>query len=293
MEILTTPDRHFEALPGPDFESHTTDIGDGLAVHHVEAGVGPVVILMHGQPTWSFLYRSMIGRLTDEGYRVIAPDLVGFGRSSKPSEMADHTYERHVTWMTRWLDALDPDGVTLFAQDWGGLIGLRVATNDPARFDRIAIGNTGLPVGRSIGPGFDRWLQTSQTMEVMDAGAMLQFATRARELTDAEMDAYRAPFPSELFMAGAREFPTLVPITPEHGGVAENLAAWEALERWTKPFVTMWGLDDAVLGHLGSEFVARVPGAAGQPHVELSPCGHFVQDDRGEDIAAALVEWMS
>ena len=173
------------------------------------------------------------------------------------------------------------------------MIGLRVAAENHERFGHIAIGNTGLPVGESIGAGFDRWLQQSQDMEFMDAGWLLQYATAARDLTEEETDAYRAPFPDESYMAGARQFPTLVPITPTHGGVQENLAAWKVFDRWDKPFLTLWCPQDRVLGHLHHEFIERVPGAVGQPHQEFEPGGHFLQDDRGEDVAAALVNWLS
>jgi haloalkane dehalogenase len=294
IDFVRTPDDRFAALS--DF-AHTANYVevDGLRVGYVDAGPadGAVVLLLHGEPTWSYLYRRMIPPLVEAGFRCVAPDLIGFGRSDKPVDRSVYTYARHVSWMKGFLDAVELPVSTLFAQDWGGLIGLRVAAEQPDRFQRIAIGNTGLPVGQSLGPGFNAWLHASQNMEFMDVGRMLQRATQARELTDEEMDAYRAPFPDETFMAGARVFPRLVPITPEHGGVAENLAAWEVYDRWDKPFLTLWCPDDPVLGGLHKEFIERVPGAAGQPHQELFPGGHFVQDDRGEDIAAALIEWMS
>ena len=267
---------------------------DGLRMAWIDTGPadGPVVLLLHGEPTWGYLYRRMIPPLVEAGFRCVVPDLIGFGRSDKPTEREVYTYARHVVWLEAFLDTIALPPSTLFAQDWGGLIGLRVAANRPDRFDRIAIGNTGLPVGQSLGPGFDSWLEASQTMAFMDVGRMLQRATQARELTEAEMDAYRAPFPDEIHMAGARQFPTLVPITPDHGGVAENLAAWEVLDQWDKPLLTLWCPDDPVLGQLHHEFIERVPGAAGQPHQELTPGGHFLQDDRGEDIAAALIAWL-
>ncbi|MFQ5381576.1 MAG: haloalkane dehalogenase [Dehalococcoidia bacterium] len=294
VEFLRTPDERFANLPNFPYEPRYVEV-EGLRMAYVEAGPpdGPAILLLHGEPTWSFLYRRMIPPLIEAGIRCIAPDLIGFGRSDKPVARSAYTYAGHVAWMKGFLDAIGAPPATLFAQDWGGLIGLRVAAEQPHRFERIAIANTGLPVGRSIGEGFDRWLQMSQTMPVMDAGRMLQGATQARELSEAEMDAYRAPFPDESYMAGARVFPTLVPITPEHGGVAENLAAWEVLDRWKKPLLTLWCPNDQVLGHLNREFIERVPGAAGQPHQELTPGGHFIQDDRGEDVAAALVAWMS
>lgn len=292
--FLRTPDDRFDDVTDFPYEPNHVDI-DGLRMAYIDEGPadGPVVLLLHGEPTWSFLYRRMIPPLVAAGYRCVAPDLIGFGRSDKPTERSAYTYSGHVAWMKAFLDTIQIPNATLFAQDWGGLIGLRVAAEDPHRFDRIAIGNTGLPVGESIGAGFDGWLHASQTMEVMDCGAMLQRATMARELTAAEMDGYRAPFPDESYMAGAREFPALVPITSEHGSVAENKAAWDALEQWEKPFLTLWCPGDIVLGRLGQEFIDRVPGAEGQPHQLLEPGGHFVQDDRGEDVAAALIAWLA
>ncbi len=182
---------------------------------------------------------------------------------------------------------------SVFAQDWGGLIGLRIIADQPDRFETVVAGNTGLPVGTSAGPGFDMWLEMSQTLDFIDCGQLVQGATTARDLTDAEVDAYRAPFPDESYMAGAREFPCLVPITPEHADVAENIAAWAVLAEWTKPFLTLWGTEDPVLGHLAGALVDNIPGAAGQPHQQYTPGGHFIQDDRGEDIAAAMIDWLA
>jgi len=292
IEFLRTPDERFTDLADFEYDPQYVTV-DGLRMAYIDAGPtgGPLMLLLHGEPTWSYLYRRMIPPLVEAGFRCIAPDLIGFGRSDKPVERTAYTYDGHVAWMHTFLDELDLPPATLFAQDWGGLIGLRVAAEQPDRFDRIAIGNTGLPVGKSLGPGFDAWLAASQSMAFMDCGTLLQRATTARELTPAEMDAYRTPFPDETHMAGAREFPALVPITPGHASVEANTAAWAVLEEWTKPFLTLWCPGDPVLGQLHHEFIERVPGASGQPHQEFAPGGHFVQDDRGEDIAAALIAW--
>lgn len=294
IAYLRTSDERFADVPDFAYEPNYVEV-DGLRMAYVDEGPsdGPVLLLLHGEPTWSFLYRRMIPPLVKAGFRCVAPDLIGFGRSDKPVERSAYTYNGHVAWMKSFIAAIDLPVATLFGQDWGGLIGLRVAAEEPDRFDRIAIGNTGLPVGESLGPGFDAWLEASQTMKFMDSGRMLQRATQARELTQAEIDAYNAPFPDEAHMAGAREFPALVPITPDHASVAENMAAWSVFEGWTKPLLTLWGTDDPVLGHLHTEFIERIPGAADQPHQELSPGGHFIQDDRGEDLAAALIAWLT
>lgn len=293
-EFVRTPDERFASLADFDYEASYVEV-DGLRMAYVDVGpdAGVPILLLHGEPTWGYLYRRMIPPLVEAGFRCVVPDLIGFGRSDKPIERSAYSYAQHVAWLKKFLNVIDLPEAVLFAQDWGGLIGLRVAAEEQERFGRIVIGNTGLPVGESIGVGFDTWLQQSQRMEFMDAGWMLQHVTAARELTEAEMNGYRAPFPDESYMAGARQFPTLVPITPSHGGVKENLAAWAVLDRWEKPFLTLWCPDDHVLGHLHHEFIERVPGAAGQPHQEFQPGGHFLQDDRGEDVAAAVVAWLT
>ncbi|MEM7284830.1 MAG: haloalkane dehalogenase [Actinomycetota bacterium] len=294
MEFLRTPDERFADLADFPYPAHHISV-DGLRVAYVDEGPadGPAILLLHGEPTWSYLYRRMIPPLVAAGYRCIAPDLIGFGRSDKPVERAAYTYAGHVAWMTSFLDQLGVSFRSTFIQDWGGLIGLHLVVNDPERFETVVIGNTGLPIGESLGAGFDFWLTMSQTLDPFDTGELLQRATQARDLSDPEVAAYRAPFPDESYQAGAREFPALVPITPDHGHVAENLAAWRALESWTKPFLTLWCPDDAVLGGLQQEFIDRVPGAAEQPHQQFTPGGHFIQDDRGEDVAAAMIAWLA
>lgn len=294
IEFVRTPDDRFTGLDDYPYQPHYVDV-DGLRMAYVDEGPSdaPPVLLLHGEPTWGYLYRRMIPPLLDAGLRCVAPDLIGFGRSDKPTDRSTYTYAAHVAWMEQFLAAIDLPTATLFAQDWGGLIGLRVAAESPDRFERIAIGNTGLPVGESFGPGFDFWLEMSQTVDFTAAGEMMGRTLQARELTDGEKAAYSAPFPEPSFTAGALEFPCLVPITPDHGGVSENLAAWQVFDSWTKPFLTLWCPGDQVLGHLGQEFIDRVPGAAGQPHQTFEPGGHFLQDDRGEDVAAALAAWLT
>lgn len=228
MKVLRTPDARFADLPDFPYAPHYTEIGDAdgtrLRIHAVDEGPrdGETVLLMHGEPSWSFLYRKMIKGLADAGYRVWAPDLIGFGKSDKPSEQADYTYERHVAWMSAWLDANDLRDITLFCQDWGGLIGLRLVAAFPERFARVVVGNTGLPTGSGFSEGFNAWLNFSQTVPVLPIGFILDGGS-TRTLTEAEKAAYEAPFPDESYKAGARRFPALVPITPEHASVAENL----------------------------------------------------------------------
>ena len=293
VAFVRTPEERFASLAdfpyGPGYV-----VVDGLRMAFIDEGPrdGRVILLLHGEPTWSYLYRRMIPGLLDAGFRVVAPDLLGFGRSDKPIERSSYTYARHVDWMHTFIKLMGLHDIVLFCQDWGGLIGLRVAAEHPALFDRLVISNTALPDGSPMSEGFMMWQRASQAMQFMDCGAMLQRATQARELTDAEMDAYRAPFPDERSMAGARQFPLLVPTTPDDTAVSANHAAWTVLERWTKPVLTLWAPGDMVLGAYQAGFVDRIPGAAGQPHQTFTPAGHFIQDDRGPELAAAIVGWV-
>ncbi|MEP7047729.1 MAG: haloalkane dehalogenase [Ilumatobacteraceae bacterium] len=294
IEYVRTPEYRFEGLA--DFPYDTIEVTiDGLRMVYVDEGPrdAPVVLLLHGEPAWSYLYRRMIPPLTGAGYRCIAPDLIGFGRSDKPTDRATYSYNGHVRWLHTFLDAIQLQaGCTLFAQDWGGLLGLRLVAERPGQFARVAIGNTALPTGESAGPGFDAWLAYSQSPAFDDIGALFARAVQARRLDDDEIRAYAAPFPDRSYMAGAIAFPTLVPITAQHDAVTENQAAWVILETWDKPFLTLWCPHDPVLGHLAPTFIQRIPGAAGQPHRSFEPGGHFVQDDRGEDIAYELIKWL-
>ena len=292
MIVLRTPDSRFEALADWPFPPHYVEItdadGTALRLHYVDEGPrdAPVVLLMHGEPSWAYLYRNIIAGLVAKGHRVVAPDLIGFGRSDKPSRREDYTYERHVAWMSQWLTSLDLTGVTLFCQDWGGLIGLRLVAAFPERFAAVAVGNTGLPTGTGWTEGFKAWLDFSQNAPVLPVGGIVNMGT-ARDLTESEIAAYDAPFPDETFKEGARQFPTLVPTTPEHGSVAENKAAWAVLETFDKPFVTAFSDGDAVTRGGEAIFKAKVPGAAGQPHVILTG-GHFLQEDSPQAIVALL-----
>src|SRR5580693_7982434 len=241
MKVLRTPDARFENLPDYGFEPVYTTIvdasGTSLRIHSVDHGSrhAAPILLLHGEPSWSFLYRHMIHGLAGLGRRVVAPDLVGFGKSDKPAQQSDYTYERHVDWMSAWLEASDLREVTLFGQDWGSLIGLRLLARFPDRFSRAVIGNAALPTGRGANDAFRQWLAFSQTTPILHVGDIVSRGT-VRGLTAAEIAAYDAPFPDETYKAGARRFPALVPITPQHGSVAENKAAWLVLEKFTKPF---------------------------------------------------------
>ena len=292
MKVLRTPADRFSGLPDWPFSPEFTEIKDGsggalrLAYYDEGPRSGRTVLLMHGEPTWSYLYRKVIAPLSANGRRVVAPDLIGFGQSDKPSERGDYTYERHVAWMSQWLVALDLKDITLFCQDWGGLIGLRLVAAFPERFAGVVISNTGLPVGEQMSEGFANWLNFSQSIPEFPTGRIVSAGT-SRGLSEAEVAAYDAPFPDENFKAGARQFPTLVPITRQHASVAENIAAWAVLEAFKKPVVLAFSDGDPVTGGGDAEFIARVPGATGQPHQTLKG-GHFVQEDSPEDVVRVI-----
>jgi len=285
MKVLRTPDERFEGLKDYAFAPHYQTVGDGLRLAYVDEGPRDAapVLLMHGEPSWSYLYRHMIPGLSGK-HRVLAPDLIGFGRSDKLADKADYSYEKHVAWMSDWLTALDLKHITLFCQDWGGLIGLRLVAAFPERFARVIVANTGLPTGSGMGEGFKRWLEISQSMPQFPAGAFVNMGS-GRTLSDEEIAAYDAPYPDESYKVMARIFPTFVPITPEHASVAENIAAWKVLEAFDKPFLTAFSDGDPVTGGGERAFQERVPGAKGQPHVIIEGGGHFLQEDKPAELA--------
>jgi haloalkane dehalogenase len=297
MKLNRTPDSRFALLPDYDFEPRYRNITDAdgteIRIHTVDVGppTAAPVLLLHGEPSWSYLYRKMIPQLTAREHRVLAPDLVGFGRSDKPSELSDYTFERHVDWMSRWLVALNLDDITLFCQDWGGLIGLRLVAAFPHRFARVVVANTGLPVGTGWSDAFKRWLDFSQSTPVLPVGAIINGAT-LRDLSPAEIAAYDAPFPDESYKAGARRFPALVPITPEHPSVAENKAAWRVLETYRKPFLTAFSDSDPVTKGGDKLFQERVPGADGQPHRIIAGGGHFLQEDKPTELVELIDQFI-
>jgi haloalkane dehalogenase len=293
MKILRTPDDRFATLPDYRFAPHYREVkepgGTALRIHYLDEGPATAapVLLMHGEPSWCFLYRKVVPALTARGHRAIAPDLVGFGRSDKPAARSDYTYERHVRWMSEWLIALDLKSITLFCQDWGGLIGLRLVAAFPERFAGVVVANTGLPVGNPVSPAFEQWLNFSQTVPELPVGQIVNMGT-VRELSPAEVAAYNAPFPDESYKEGARIFPALVPITPQHGSVAENKRAWEVLEKFRKPFLTAFSDSDPVTKGGFANFQERVPGAKGRHHVTVERAGHFLQEDRPDEVARVI-----
>jgi len=298
MRVLRTPDECFADLPDYPFAPHSVEVpsGDGarLRMHYVDEGPrgADPVLCLHGEPSWSFLYREMIPAIAAAGHRVVAPDLVGFGRSDKPAERSDYTYQRHVDWLRAFLEALDLRRITLFCQDWGGLLGLRLVAEHPDRFARVVAANTFLPTGETPpSDGFMAWRGFSQQVPTFPTGRILQGAT-TRELSTAEVAAYDAPFPDESYKSGARQFPLLVPIASDDPAVAANRAAWQRLERFEKPFLTLFSDNDPVTRGFDAPMQQRIPGAKGRPHATL-PGGHFLQEDCGGELARRIVAFIA
>jgi haloalkane dehalogenase len=300
VDVLRTPDDRFADLPGYRFPPHYVEVDDGeggtLRVHVVDEGPsgGEVVVLMHGEPSWSYLYRTMIPVLVDAGLRCVAPDLVGFGRSDKPARRQDYSYARHVEWMRQALfDRLELTGVTLVGQDWGGLIGLRLVGEQPERFARVVAANTGLPTGdRPLSDAFLDWQKFSQESPVFPIGRIVAGGC-AGPLPDAVVAAYDAPFPDDAYMAGARIFPTLVPTSPSDPGAAANLAAWATLAAFDRPFLTAFSDGDPITGGGDAVFRRTVPGAQGVEHVTIAGGGHFLQEDRGPELARVVADFVA
>lgn len=293
MEILRTPDERFQDLPDYPFAAHYVTV-DGIRIHYLDEGSTAVetVLLMHGEPSWSYLYRKMIPVITAAGYRAIAPDLVGFGRSDKPAAREDYTYQRHMDWMAGLIEALDLQRITLVCQDWGGLIGLRLAAEHENRFARIVAANTGLPTGdRPMGSAFSAWQQYSQTTPHFHVGGIVKGGC-VSELSPEIIAAYDAPFPDDRYTAGARQFPLLVPTTPDDPASAANRDAWQVLMRWEKPFLTAFSDSDAITAGGERVFQKLVPGTKGQPHTTITHAGHFLQEDKGTELAQVVVDFI-
>lgn len=297
MPVLRTPDAAFANLPDYPFAPHWTTLdGDlgAIRVHHLDEGPadGPVVLLMHGEPSWSYLYRTMIPPLVAGGARCIAPDLVGFGKSDKPAAIADYTYARHVGWMSAWLTGLGVRDVTLFCQDWGGLIGLRLVAAYPEMFARVMVSNSFLPDGSGkASDAFLNWRKFAAEVPEFPTGGIIQGGT-ARGISAETRTAYDAPYPDESYKAGARAFPALVPVEADNVEVPANRAAWAVLETFDKPLLTAFGDSDPVTAGADRVLQARIPGAKGQPHTTVERAGHFSQEDAGPELAALLVKFM-
>jgi haloalkane dehalogenase len=299
MRILRTPDFRFANLLDYAFEPHYVELpaaGEGkLRVHYLDEGPrdGHPLVLLHGQPSWSYLYREMIPGFAEAGLRVLAPDLVGFGRSDKPAEPSDYSYERHVGWINDWLVTINPNPSTLFVHDWGGFIGLRVLARRPERFERAIVSNSGLPDGERIEPLeiFYTWRQFVRDQEQLAIGNVIQLGS-TKELSDEVVFAYEAPFPDESYKSGVRAFPELVPTEAEDQQAAANRKAWQVLEDWTKPFLTLFGELDPMNAGSDQIFQERVPGAKDQPHARLAGAGHYIQEDAAGELTERVIDFV-
>ena len=298
MDVLRTPDERFRDLPDFAYEPRYVDVDAGepdtrVRMAYVDEGPrdGRTLLLVHGEPTWSFLYRKMIPIFVKAGFRAVAPDLIGFGRSDKPKATSDYSYARHVAWTKSFLESLDLRDVVYFGQDWGSLVGLRLAMENEARFARIVIGNGFLPTAdRPVPPAFRawrafaRWSPLFPIGRIVASGCVTKLSKRVRR-------GYDAPFPDAAYKAGARIFPALVPTEPSDPAVPANKKAWEALGKWDRPFLALFGKNDPILGRADRALIEHVPGAKGQPH-ERFWGGHFVQEDRGDHLAERIVSWL-
>jgi len=327
MQVLRTPEDRFLNLKDYAFEAHYVDVpaGDGTDVrmHYLDEGKGEIILCMHGQPSWSYLYRKMIPVFVEAGYRVIAPDLVGFGKSDKPVDRSDYTYANHVLWMKGFIEALNLTGMTMIGQDWGSLIGFCLVAENADRFARVVAANGALPDAKGIpdemAPRLSEMLASTPVLSAEETFAKLagpmedrpQFMYWVRHADaytgfnpadvmklnlnhcdDEEFRAWSAPFPSEEYLAGARQFPSLVPISPDNPAIPANRAAWEVLERWEKPWLTAYADSDPVMKGGEKRFIESIPGAKGQAHTIIKGAGHFIQDDAAEELADVVIEFV-
>jgi haloalkane dehalogenase len=295
MQFLRTPDDRFADLVDYDFAPHYREVtaadGTALRFHFVDEGprTAAPVLLLHGNPSWSYLHRHMIRGLVARGHRVVALDLMGMGRSDKPTQRSDYTMANHIHWMSQWLVVEDLTDVTLYCQDWGGLTGLHLLPLHPERFARVIASNTGLPTGEGANKFMQQWLEFSQSVDELPIGALVASGT-TRALSADEQAAYLAPYPDGSYQTSALQFPLLIPVQPDNPGVPICLATWEFLTTWTKPFLTVFGSEDAVSFKPGAhlKFQRKVPGAAGQPHRVIEGANHFIQEDAPDELVEII-----
>ncbi|MEO0339663.1 MAG: haloalkane dehalogenase [Bacteroidota bacterium] len=295
MEYLRTPDERFIDLEGYDFQPRYVQVSNGLRMHFIDVGPsnGQPVLLLHGEPSWSYLYRKMIPVLVEAGYRAIAPDLIGFGKSDKPSKIENYSYGAHQQWMLDFLHEIDLKDACLFCQDWGGLLGLRVAIDEEDRFASVVVANTFLPAGNlPPNPAFEQWKAFSQTVPVFPVGGVINMGT-VNDLAEEVIAAYNAPFPDESYKAGARIFPNLVPMTSDDPEAIKNKEYLLAWAQWKKPLLTLFSDSDPIMNGGEKIFQQMVPGAKDQDHEIIRKAGHFLQEDQGAVIAQKVVAFLN
>ncbi len=294
IPFVRTPEERFVNLPDYPFAPRYLDI-DGLRMHYVDekGSTGETVLMLHGEPSWSFLYRKMIPGINAAGHRCVAPDLIGFGKSDKPTERSAYTYKAHLDWLGTFIQQLDLNNITLFCQDWGGLLGLKILTEMPERFARVVTANTFLPTGDTpANDAFNQWKEFSQHSPKFNIGKVIDMATVA-PLTEEVLAAYNAPFPDESFKAGARQFPALVPVTPDDPAAQPNRDAWGVLQQFDKPFLTAFSDKDPIMSGLEGIFQSMIPGARGQAHSTIQNAGHFLQEEKGEELAGVVNQFIA
>ena len=294
-DVTKTPDEYFSELPGYPYLPRFVTLPDGINMHYVDQGpkTGWPVLLLHGVPTWSYLYRHIIPICAEAGLRVIAPDLVGFGRSDKPTDRKAHTYAQHVSWLGSFVRELDLKAVTLVGHDWGGMLGFRLLADMPDRFRSAVATNTGLPNGTTeLSEAFRAWQKLSQEVEELDIGRVVAGGCRT-ELNELVRDAYDAPFPDESYKAAAREFPQMVPTSPEMPGAKENNEAWEVLKSLKIPILTVFSDGDRITTNMELPFQEQLLGAKDQDHAIIEGAGHFLQEDRGAELAHEIINFVS
>lgn len=294
MEIIKNDPQDFENLKHwdykPNFVPVNTEYGD-INIHYVDEGSKNknTVLLLHGEPTWGYLYRNFIDPLVNNGLRVVVPDLPGFGKSDKLSQREGYTYEKYVSWMDTWLNKLDLNNITIFGQDWGGLIGLRLVVNNLNRFDNIVMSNTGLPTGKTpLGEAFESWKNYSQTVENFHIGGVVKGGS-VSEMSQETIDAYNSPFPDDSYKEAARQFPLLVPDSVDNPSYEHNVKAWEVLKQWDKPFLCAFSDKDHIFKGVENSFIKSVPGAKNLKHIEIKDAGHFLQEDKPDECVNAIL----
>ena len=293
VEILKNDPSDFEGLKEWEYKEHfytlKTEYGD-MNIHYIDEGSSSenTVLLLHGEPDWGYIYRKFIDPLVAAGVRVVVPDLPGFGKSDKLSERSSYTYERYVNWMETWMKDLELNNITLFGQDWGGLIGLRLVAENENIFKNVVISNTALPTGDiSAGKAFEDWKNYAQTVENFHAGGIIKGGT-VKGLDQYVIDAYNAPFPDDSYKEAARQFPMLVPVTPDNPSSQKNREAWEVLKNWNKPFLCVFSEQDQIFNGVDKAFTKLIPGCQNQPHKTIQG-GHFIQEDNPEECIEAIL----
>lgn len=299
LQYLTTPEHCFEQITDFHYSPHFLQVDDNeggsLKLHYVDEGPkeANVVLMLHGEPSWSYLYRKMIDPVVAAGYRVIAPDLIGFGKSDKPTERSDYTFQRHLDWVRQVIIQLDLKDITLVCQDWGGLLGLRLVAEHADLFARVLAANTMLPTGdHAASEAFLKWQTFSQEVEVFPVAGIIKGAT-VTPLSPEVLAAYDAPFPDETYKAGVRQFPLLVPTTPDNPASQANRLAWQSLQQFTKPFITAFSDSDPVTAGGDKIMHKLIPGCQGQAHTTIQQGGHFLQEDQGEQLAEVLLTFIN